>query len=106
MTGLINWSIGCGKDDLPDVFTSIENEEHLCFIENDIKCKHGNLYNNHVHNEKCVGWLEDQFKEFESTPKKFRGRYKERICGLKAILESCKDTDPSKIVDKFVKLCK
>ena len=106
MTGVINWSIGCGKDGRPDIFASIEHEKNLCFIDNDMKCKHGDLYRNHVHYVKCVRWLEDQFEEWETLPKKFRGKYRKRICRLKAILESCQGVDSSKIAPKFKRLCK
>ena len=46
LAGIIAFGIGCGQTGIPDVFASVQDA--LCFIDYDIKCKHGREFIQHV----------------------------------------------------------
>ena len=46
MAGIIAFGIGCGQTGIPDVFASVQDA--LCFIDYDIKCKHGREFIQHI----------------------------------------------------------
>ena len=46
LAGIIAFGIGCGQTGIPDVFASVQDA--LCFIDYDIKCKHGREFLQHV----------------------------------------------------------
>ena len=46
LAGIIAFGIGCGQTGIPDVFASVQDA--LCFIDYDMKCKHGREFIQHV----------------------------------------------------------
>ena len=50
---------GCEHAKVPYLYTSIQHE--LCFIDFDVKCKHGIEFNQFIdYNTECSTWYEDQ----------------------------------------------
>ena len=59
LAGIIAFGIGCGNEEIPDVFASVH--EALCFIDYDVKCKHGNKFKSHFDYEQhCSTWYDDE----------------------------------------------
>ena len=46
LAGIIAFGIGCGQSGIPDIFASVQDA--LCFIDYDIKCKHGREFIQHI----------------------------------------------------------
>ena len=64
LAGIVAFGIGCGKKGVPDVFASVQDA--LCFIDYDIKCKHGNDFLSHVDNKvHCSTWYDDTLTQLE-----------------------------------------
>ena len=55
LAGVISFGIGCGRTDIPDVFANVQKA--LCFIDYEVKCKHGRQFLNHFdYQTECSTW--------------------------------------------------
>ena len=67
MAGVIAFGIGCGKKDVPEIFASVQDA--LCFIDYDVKCKHGNEFiSSFDYAKECSTWYDDQIRELKQYP--------------------------------------
>jgi len=83
LSGIIVAGVGCGEVETPDIFSSVH--EALCFIDFDVKCKHGNRYRNHFdYTTKCASWYDDELSwrvDFPSNAFKKEERKLKRLAG-------------------------
>ena len=83
LAGVVAFSIDCGQEDVPEVLASIKNS--LCFIDYDVKCKHGRDFIDHFDFEtKCGTWFQDRRKQLDNVD------------------ERKKKTSTWKIIDKYL----
>ena len=65
MAGIVNFGFECGRIDIPEVFSSIQSA--LCFIDYDVKCKHGKEFIEHIDfDRQCSSWVENLTKEYNN----------------------------------------
>ena len=70
MAGVISFGFGCGQDWIPEVFSKVLDA--LCFIDYDVKCKHGEEFIDHIdYDKKCNTWYEDKKVELEGYIAKY-----------------------------------
>ena len=85
MNGIIAFGIGCGNKEIPDVFASVHSA--LCFIDHDVKCKHGKKYISHFDYQKdCKTWFSDEKTRLEKLQLKV---FKRQLRKLKNIENTC-----------------
>ena len=59
LAGVISFGFGCGKYWVPEVFSKVLDA--LCFIDYDVKCKHGQKFIDHIDYERnCSTWYVDK----------------------------------------------
>ena len=90
MAGVVAWSTGCGQTEVPDIFANVQDA--LCFIDNDIKCKHGREFIKHVDFDgKCRNWLDGEFQGLSKLPKFLirKSVIQKKIKGIHSLVESC-----------------
>merc|ERR1711963_1199377 len=69
LNGIIAFGVGCGNKEIPDVFASVHSA--LCFIDYDVKCKHGEKYISHFdYHKDCETWFSDEKARLEKLPLK------------------------------------
>ena len=85
MNGIIAFVVGCGNKEIPDVFASVHSA--LCFIDYDVKCKHGEKYISHFdYHKDCETWFSDEKARLEKLPLKV---FKRQLRKLKNIESTC-----------------
>ena len=63
--GIVNFGFECGRIDIPEVFSSIQSA--LCFIDFDVKCKHGKEFIEHIDfDRQCSSWVENLTEEYNN----------------------------------------
>ena len=94
LAGVVAFGIGCGKKDVPEIFASVQ--EALCFIDYDVKCKHGNEFISAFdYAKECSNWHNEQVEFLEQN----KGipiirKYLENIKSIDATCIVKKPTDP------------
>jgi len=93
LSGIIVAGVGCGDVETPDIFASIN--EALCFIDFDVKCKHGERYRNFFnYKRECQSWRDDELAWRVKWP---TDAFKSEVRKLKRWLGTCRppkiDTD-------------
>ena len=69
LAGVIAFGIGCGSQTIPEVFASVQ--EALCFIDYDVKCKHGNEFIHDIdYTKHCSSWFDEQIQGLEKLAPK------------------------------------
>ena len=56
LAGLVAGGRGCGKEGLPGIYASVE--ENLCFIHWATKCKAGHRYESYYWYPQCDDWID------------------------------------------------
>ena len=110
MAGIVNFGFECGRIDIPEVFSSIQSA--LCFIDYDVKCKHGKEFIEHIDfDRQCSSWIEDLPKEFNnltenSNANPFRSNFKNLQESFETFLnnyvESCIETTTTEDIPSTV----
>ena len=101
LAGIIAFGVGCGLEEVPDVFASIQYA--LCFIDYDIKCKHNKDFITHVdYGKYCSMWHPDLVKQLEEagTIIKIIKTYLKRMKDLESTCKKLDDPSPKKVVSK------
>jgi len=89
LAGVISFGIGCGRTDIPDVFANVQKA--LCFIDYEVKCKHGRQFLNHFdYQTECSTWFKDQLEEAELL-RSFDDKFEKRYFGLNSLAKTCND---------------
>ena len=91
LAGVIAFGIGCGNNSVPEIFASIKDA--LCFIDFDVKCKHGNEFiSDFDYATECSDWFDKQITGL--TPNKnipFVKRYLDNLGEIKNACVSKKE---------------
>jgi len=88
LSGIIAYGIGSCNTDIPDVFASVHDA--LCFIDYDVKCKHGKKFETHFdYQSNCGNWFDEQYAA-RDDPDALSGIRRE-LFYLNKLKKSCRD---------------
>merc|ERR1712025_469858 len=89
LAGVVAFGIGCGQKDVPEIFASVQDA--LCFIDYDVKCKHGNEFISTIdYAKECSNWHKEQ-EEFLEKNKRYPS-IREFLENIKSIDAACVKT--------------
>ena len=102
LAGVIAFGIGCGSQNIPDVFASVQ--EALCFIDYDVKCKHGNQFIHDIdYTKHCSSWFDEQIQGLENLAPKVTIARK-YLKNIKTIADKCVKIAVNK-PDQKIEIC-